>query len=54
MFTPEEWMVMRQGLDALTITGKDAKNLAALQIKVEKQAEKAQKKKEKELKKVMK
>ena len=54
MFTPEEWMVMRQGLDVLTITGRDAKNLAVLQIKVEKQAEKAQKKKEKELKKVMK
>jgi len=54
MLTPEEWMVMRQGLDALTINGRDAKNLVALQIKVEKQAEKAQKKKEKDLQKVTK
>ncbi len=54
MLTPEEWIIMRQGLDALTINGRDAKKLAALQIKVEKETEKAQNKKEKELQKVMK
>ena len=54
MLTPEEWIIIRQALDVLTINGRDAKNLASLQIKVEKETEKAQKKKEKELKKVMK
>ena len=54
MLTPEEWTIIRQALDVLTINGRDAKNLASLQIKVEKETEKSQNKKEKELKKVMK
>jgi len=54
MFTPEEWTVIRQGLDIITISGKDAKNLALLQAKVEKEIEKSTKKKLKELEKVKK
>ncbi len=54
MFTPEEWTVIRQGLDIITISGKDAKNLALLQVKVEKEIEKSTKKKTKELEKASK
>ena len=49
MYTPNEWTVIRQGLDLVTITGKNAKDLAALQIKVEKDIQKSTAKKEKEL-----
>jgi len=45
---------MRQGLDLVTITGKNAKDLAALQVKVENDIKKSTAKKEKELQKVMK
>ena len=41
MYTPEEWTVIRTGLDLVTITGKNAKDLAALQLKVEKDIEKS-------------
>ena len=54
MYTPEEWNVIRQGLDLVTITGKNAKNLAALQVKVEKDIQKSATKKDKELEKIMK
>jgi len=54
MYTTEEWNVIRQGLDLVTITGKNAKNLAALQIKVEKDIQKSTAKKEKDLEKIMK
>jgi len=54
MYTPEEWTVIRQGLDLVTITGKNAKNLAALQVKVEKDIQKSAVKKEKDLEKIMK
>tara|TARA_B100001063_G_C16708024_1_gene526405 strand:- start:373 stop:561 length:189 start_codon:yes stop_codon:yes gene_type:complete len=54
MYTPQEWTVMRQGLDLVTITGKNAKDLAALQVKVENDIKKSTAKKEKELQKVMK
>jgi hypothetical protein len=36
MYTPEELTVMRTGLDLVTIIGKNAKALAQLQDKVEK------------------
>ena len=42
MYTPEEWNVIRQGLDLITITGKDAKKLATLQVKVEKDFHKSE------------
>jgi len=54
MYTPEEWTVIRTGLDLVTITGKNAKNLAALQDKVEKDIQKSATKKEKDLEKIMK
>lgn len=54
MYTPEEWNVIRQGLDSITISGKDAKFLATLQIKVEKDLQKAAIKKEKDLEKIVK
>jgi len=54
MYTPEEYTVIRQGLDLVTITGKNAKNLAALQEKVEKDIQKSTIKKEKELEKIKK
>ena len=54
MYTPNEWTVIRQGLDLVTITGKNAKDLAALQVKVENDIKKSTAKKEKELQKVMK
>ena len=54
MYTPEEYTVIRQGLDLVTITGKNAKNLAALQDKVEKDIQKSATKKEKDLEKIMK
>ena len=41
MYTPNEWTVIRQGLDLVTITGKNAKDLAALQVKVEKDIQKS-------------
>ena len=49
MYTPEEWTVIRQGLDLVTITGKNAKNLAALQVKVENDIQKSEIKKQKDL-----
>tara|TARA_B100001094_G_C17983129_1_gene696228 strand:+ start:131 stop:319 length:189 start_codon:yes stop_codon:yes gene_type:complete len=54
MYTPEEYTVIRQGLDLVTITGKNAKNLAALQIKVENDIKKSEVKKQKDLEKIMK
>ena len=54
MYTPNEWTVIRQGLDLVTITGKNAKDLAALQIKVENDIKKSEVKKQKDLEKIMK
>ena len=54
MYTPNEWTVIRQGLDLVTITGKNAKNLAALQSKVENDIQKSALKKEKDLEKIIK
>ena len=48
-FIPEEWTFIRQSLDEINIKGKDAKGLAALQVKVEQEFQKAITKKEKEL-----
>jgi hypothetical protein len=53
MYTPEEWTVIRQGLDLITIQGKSAKHLAELQIKVEKDLQKATDKKQKELEEII-
>ena len=33
--TPQEISILRQSLDVITITGKDAKTIASLQIKLE-------------------
>ena len=41
MFVPEEWTVIRTGLDIVTIQGKDAKSLSVLQNKVEKEIQKS-------------
>tara|TARA_R110002153_G_scaffold19802_1_gene67732 strand:+ start:215 stop:379 length:165 start_codon:yes stop_codon:yes gene_type:complete len=54
MYTPEEWTVIRLGLDLVTIVGKNAKALASLQDKVDKDFEKSTIKKEKELQKLTK
>jgi hypothetical protein len=54
MYTPEEWTAIRQGLDLITIQGKNAKYLAELQIKVEKDFQKATDKKQKELEEIIK
>ena len=54
MYTPEEWNVIRQGLDLVTITGNNAKALDSLQTKVEKDLQKAAIKKEKDLQKLLK
>jgi hypothetical protein len=37
MFTLAELTVLRQALDVITITGKDAKYIAQLQLKLEQQ-----------------
>jgi hypothetical protein len=34
-FTPQEISILRQALDIITITGKDAKTIASLQMKLE-------------------
>ena len=47
MFIPEEWTVIRTGLDIVTIQGKDATSLSILQSKVDKEYQKSIKKKEK-------
>ena len=39
-FIPEEWTFIRQSLDEITIKGKDAKGVAALQVKIEKELQK--------------
>ena len=54
MYTPEEYTVIRQGLDLLTITGKDAKKLVELQTKVEKDIQKSTIKRQKEFEKIKK
>jgi len=54
MYTPEEWTVIRTGLDLVTISGKNAKDLAQLQDKVEKDIQKSTIKREKELEKIKK
>ena len=48
-FIPEEWTFIRQSLDEITIKGKDAKGVAALQVRIEKELQKAITKKEREL-----
>jgi len=48
MFSPEEWTVIRTGLDIVSIQGKDAASLASLQIKVNKEREKSMTKRIKE------
>ena len=53
-FIPEEWTFIRQSLDEINIKGKDAKGLAALQVKVEQELQKSITKKEKELQKTLK
>ena len=54
MYTPQEWTVIRQGLDLVTISGKNAKDLAILQEKVENDIKKSEVKKQKDLEKIMK
>ena len=54
MYTPQEWTVIRQGLDLVTISGKNAKDLASLQVKVENDIKKSEAKKQKDLEKIMK
>ena len=54
MFSPEEWTVIRTGLDIVTVQGKDAKSLSMLQSKVEKEIQKSINKKNRELKKAKK
>jgi len=46
MFAPEEWTVIRTGLNVVTIQGKDATSLSVLQSKVDKEYQKSVKKKE--------
>lgn len=41
--TPQEISVLRQALDTITITGKDAKYIASLQIKLETELSEIQK-----------
>ena len=48
MYSIEELAVLRQGLDLLTITGANAKQMVILQEKVENQLEKEIQKREKE------
>ena len=52
MFKPEEWAVIRQSLDTITIQGKDAQAIASIQVRVENELQKATTKKEKELEKI--
>lgn len=40
MFTSQDLSVLRQSLDTITLTGKDAKYIASLQIKIEQELEK--------------
>ena len=40
MFTAQDLSVLRQALDTITLTGKDAKYIASLQIKLEQELEK--------------
>ena len=47
MFSPEEWTVIRTGLNVVTIQGKDATSLSVLQSKIDKEYQKSIKKKEK-------
>ena len=54
MFSPEEWPVIRTGLDIVTVQGKDAKSLSMLQSKVEKEIQKSINKKNRELQKAKK
>ena len=54
MFAPEEWTVIRTGLNVVTIQGKDAKSLSVLQNKVEKEIQKSINKRNKELQKIKK
>ena len=54
MFSPEEWTVIRTGLDIVTVQGKDAKSLSMLQSKVEKEIQKSINKKNRELQKAKK
>ena len=52
MFKPEEWAVIRQSLDTITIQGKDAQAIASIQVRVENELQKATTKKDKELEKI--
>lgn len=54
MFSPEEWTVIRTGLDIVTIQGKDATSLSVLQNKVDKENQKSLNKRNKDLQKIKK
>ena len=47
MFAPEEWTVIRTGLNVVTIQGKDATSLSILQNKVDKEYQKSVEKEKK-------
>tara|TARA_R110002167_G_C12321027_1_gene619144 strand:+ start:357 stop:524 length:168 start_codon:yes stop_codon:yes gene_type:complete len=49
MFAPEEWTVIRSGLNIVTIQGKDATSLSILQSKVDNEYQKSIKKRNKEI-----
>jgi|TARA_R110001583_G_scaffold35508_2_gene118013 hypothetical protein len=52
IFKPEEWTLIRQSLDTVTIQGKDAKAVASIQSRVENEIQKAITKRDKELEKL--
>ena len=54
MFSPEEWTVIRAGLDIVTIQGKDATSLSILQNKIDKEKQKWLNKRNKKLQKIKK
>ena len=54
MFSPEEWTVIRTGLDIVTIQGKDATSLSILQDKIDKESQKSLNKRNKDLQKIKK
>jgi hypothetical protein len=52
IFKPEEWTLIRQSLDTVTIQGKDAKAVASIQSRVENEIQKAITKRDKDLEKL--
>lgn len=52
IFKPEEWTLIRQSLDTVTIQGKDAKAVASIQSRVENEIQKAITKRDRELEKI--